>query len=262
MPLARRIGVLLLTQGTRPDLIEDQLLRADNLDYRPAPSTTPHQNSTNIADLADNLRAFHKPVLGVRTKLAVAYGHEPVDLSLNECAAWRLARFLGPPYNRMVPVTVLRFHEADPVTRWQYPKIKDGWGSLASEQPGISLDPAPLTDSAVNDPAAFFDALIGQQDRHVAQYRWEEETGHLGLIDHGFAFARPGNFFNQSVFVARRHAEGREALGQDELEALERIAAEELIGMRDILRPDQAAALEARIERMRSSGKLPGLGEW
>jgi hypothetical protein len=262
MPELRRIGVLLLTQGTRPDPIEDLLLREDIIVYRPAPSTTEHLNSTNIADLIGNLRAFHKPVRGVQTRQALAYGHDPRSASLNECAAWRLARFLGSPYDQMVPVTVLRYHEADSSVKLQHPKIRDGWGSFASEQPGSSLDPEPLETPAVNDPAAFFDALIAQQDRHVAQYRWESSLQHLGLIDHGFAFARPGDHFNESVFVRRRHMEGREELLDSELKALERLATNELIGLKDILRPDQATALEDRIERMRKSGKLLAPGEW
>lgn len=254
--------MLLITQGTRPTPVEDQLLREDIVAYRPAPSTTEHQNSTNVADLAGGLRAFHKPVQGVQVKLGEAYGHDPRAMSLNECAAWRLARFLGAPYDQMVPVTVLRFHEVDSMTKLQYPRIAEGWGSFASEKPGFSLDPEPLATPAVNDPAAFFDALIAQQDRHGAQYRWEPTLKLLGLIDHGFSFARPGDVFNESVFVRRRHVEGREALEESELQALERLRQKDLIGLKDILRPDQATALEARIERMRESGRLLAPGEW
>lgn len=257
-----RIGMLLLTQGTRPEPVEDELLRGDVTAYRPAPSTTLHQNSTNIVDLAGGLRAFHKPVRGVNGELGAVYGHDPSAMSVNECAAWRLARFLGAPYNRMVPVTVLRYHEAASPVRLQYPQISDGWGSLASEQPGVSLDPEPMEIASVNDSAAFFDALIAQQDRHGAQYRWEASLKHLGLIDHGFSFARPGDVLNESVFVRRRHLEGREKLDKGELDALARIESAYLIGLRDVLHPDQSAALGERIKRMRKSGEVLAPGEW
>jgi hypothetical protein len=262
MPDRRNIGALLLTQGTRPDLVEDRLLREDLVRYRPAPSTTPNQNSVNISDLGSGLRAFHKPLRGVKLELASIYGHEAVGVSLNECAAWRVARFLGAPYDEMVPVTVLRYHEADSATTLQYPWIADGWGSFASEKPGISLDPTPFATPDLNDAAAFFDALIAQQDRHLAQYRWEQEGGLLGLIDHGFAFARPGDPFNDSLFVRQRHAEGREQLDELEQESLERVERADLVGLRDILDPGQADAFEDRIKRMRRNGRLPAPGEW
>ena len=50
--------------------------------------------------------------------------------------------------------------------------------------------------------AAFFDSLIGQQDRHRGNYRWDATNEKLGLIDRGFAFAHaPDQYFNRSVFV-------------------------------------------------------------
>lgn len=263
MPDLRRIGVLLLTQATRPDPVEDALLREDIVGYRPAPSTTPNQNSTNIADLTSGHRTFHKPFAGVKLDLAGQYGHTQLSVGLNECAAWRLARFLGTPYTEIVSTTVLRFHVADVATRLAYPRIIDGWGSLGSEQPGVSLDPAPLADPAINDPAAFFDALIAQQDRHMAQFRWDAEAGRLGLIDHGFAFARRGDLLNQSVFLAQRHAQGRGALMSAEWEALAKIAGtSHLVGLREILDADQVDALAGRIERMLASGDLIRPGDW
>lgn len=263
MPDLRRIGVLLLTQATRPDAVEDSLLREDIVDYRPAPSSTPHENSTNIADLGSGARGFHKPLAGVKTKLAEQYGHDPLSVGLNECAAWRLARFLGPPFTALVPTTVLRFYAADPATQLAHPEIIDGWGSLSEEQPGKSLDPTPLDIPEINDPAAFFDALIAQQDRHIAQYHWDAQAHRLGLIDHGFAFARPGDVINKSIFLDRRHAQGRGVLTQPEQRALSEIArSPHLAGLRQILQERQADALARRIERMRDSGSLIHPGEW
>jgi hypothetical protein len=263
VPDVRRIGVLLLTQATRPDTIEDSLLREDIVDYRPAPSSTPHENSTNIADLRSGARGFHKPLAGVKTKLAEQYGHDQLSVGLNECAAWRLARLLGTPFTDMVPTTVLRFQVADASTRLIHLDIVDGWGSLSREQPGKSLDQTPLDIPEVNDPAAFFDALIAQQDRHVAQYRWDADARRLGLIDHGFAFARPGDILNKSIFLDQRHAQGRGTLTQPEHRALSEIArSPQLAGLRQILQEHQADALAQRIERMRNSGNLIRSGDW
>jgi hypothetical protein len=100
-------------------------------------------------------------------------------------------------------------------------------------------------------------------DRHLAQYRWDPGSRRLGLIDHGFAFARPGDILNQSVFLARRHADGRAELQQDERAALDLIArTQHLAGLGLILKTDQANALAARIERMRTSGTLIRPGDW
>jgi len=262
VPELRRIGVLLLTQATSPHPLEDRLLRNDVAAYYPAPSTYENLNSTNVADLASGVRAFHKPLLGVNGDQAKRYGHDSLTVAINECAAWRLARFLGSPYDSLVPTTVLRFHPADDASRLRYPRIVDGWGSLASEQPGRSADPAPLDDPGLTDPAAFFDALIAQQDRHIAQYRWDAAARRLGLIDHGFAFARPGDPLNASVFLDRRHGAGGAALQPSERAALQKLEREDLIGLRDILEPGQADALAARVERMLSSGRVIEAGDW
>jgi hypothetical protein len=262
MPDIRRVGVLLLSQATRPAPIEDSLLRDDVVAYRPALST-PGANSTNIADLASGLRSFHKPLAGVDAGLAQQYGHDVLSVGLNECAAWRLARFLGSPYAELVPATVLRWHDADVATKAVYPNLVDGWGSLSSEQFGRPLDPTPLSIPSVNDPAGFFDALIAQQDRHVAQYRWDAAAGRLGLIDHGFAFARPGDPLNDSVFLFQRHSDGRDRLEQSEKDALDAIAgSRNLGGVGEILGADQVQALADRIARMRATGMLLSPGSW
>lgn len=256
-----RVGVLLLTQATQPSSVEDALLRDDIVNYQPAPSSTPGQNSTNIADLESGIRCFHKPISGVKVRLARVYGHEPISVGLNECAAWRLAQFLGSPYDELVPTTVLRFHEVGAGLVALYVGA-DGWGSLADKQPGKSLDPSPLGIQSLNDPAAFFDALIAQQDRHMGQYRWDASSQRLGLIDHGFAFAREHDLLNASVFLEQRHAKGRSALDEEEMMALERLEASELVGLQDILDSSQANALGKRVSQMRARGELVEPGEW
>jgi hypothetical protein len=261
MPERNRVGVLLLAQATRPGPTEDLLLRDDIVNYFPAPATNPGQNSTNIADLSSGVRCFHKPIGGVNVQLANAFGHDPISVGLNECAAWRLARFFGPPYDELVPTTVLRFHEVKAGIGVLYVGA-DGWGSLADEQPGKALDPAPAKIPSSNDPAAFFDALIAQQDRHWGQYRWDASSQRLGLIDHGFAFAREENPLNASVFLEQRHAEGRAALDNGEVAALERLETNGFIGLGEVLDAKQATALENRASEMRARGELVKPGEW
>jgi len=50
---------------------------------------------------------------------------------------------------------------------------------MSVEAPGDTGKKEPLRDPAECDPAALFDAIIGQQDRHDTNYRWQ--PGGLGL---------------------------------------------------------------------------------
>jgi hypothetical protein len=261
MPPSNRVGAPLLTQATRPEPTEDRLLRDDVVNYFPAPATTPGMNSTNIANLSSGIRCFHKPISGVDVRLAGLYGHEPISVSLNECVAWRLARFLGSPYDELVPTTVLRFHEGKAGLGALY-VAADGWGSLADEQRGEALNIEPTTIASCCDPAAFFDALIAQQDRHGGQFRWDVGLQRLGLIDHGFAFVSEGDRLNASVFLEVRHADGRAALSDEEKAALEALQAKGFLGLGEILEQDQAKSLQNRVAAMLAKGELIQPGEW
>ena len=110
---------------------------------------------------------------GIIPRVARNYGHSLATPPICECAAWQLAKNLGEPYDRLVPVTVYR--EAGPVdddpASWNE-------GSLA-----LRLDGAAFMGSAVTRDAregalaaGFFDALIGNQDRHAGQFRWDEDN--------------------------------------------------------------------------------------
>ena len=67
-------------------------------------------------------------------------------------------------------------------------------------------------------PAAFFDSLIAQQDRHDGNWRWDGER--LTLIDHGYAFALPRAILNYSDFVVARHRHGAASLLAEEHDVL------------------------------------------
>jgi hypothetical protein len=110
-------------------------------------------------------------------------------------------------------------------------------------------------------PAAFFDALVAQQDRHAGNWRWDGER--LALIDHGYAFARPGDILNHSELVAARHSHGAGALLAEERQALTRLFGDPaLLGMTSFLEPERARALADRAQLMLTRDEVLRLGEF
>ena len=91
-------------------------------------------------------------------------------------------------------------------------------GSLSLQASGWPRDAAPTLNPTWCLPAAFFDSLIAQQDRHDGNWRWDGER--LTLIDHGYAFALPGAILNYSDFVVARRGHGAATLSPDERDAL------------------------------------------
>ncbi len=108
------------------------------------------------------------------------------------------------------------------------------------------------------DPAAFWDSLIGQQDRHYGNYRFDVTASAppLGLIDSGYAFAAPtprNHYYpHASVFVSERRRAGRLDLSSDELRWLAILVTDNPLmdTLQDILAPEQFQAFRARISRM------------
>ena len=250
-----RLGRLLLIQGDSPSPLEDELLRLDVLARRIPSSLS--VNTVYECGLADGREAFHKPHDGMREHpllkkpLWQRFGHPSAAATgINECAAWRLARAMGPPWDTLVPTAVMRWlpHEA---------ALVGGWGPLVRKGNGPSGRQDPFRRPELCLPAAFFDALIGQQDRHMGNQRYEPATGRLTLIDHGFAFPGGRWHFRASEFVTQRQHDRAAALSTEELDALRRLPElpvwEEL---ELILSPDQIAALEWRRAGMLESRQL------
>lgn len=254
MTLRKRLGVTLLLQQERPTTVEHELLHADILNISAAANHTSNDGSSRVNKVALHTRliCFHKAAAGVDEAQALSFGHRAFGVLINESAAWMLARALGPPFDEWVPTTVIRsIWPADP-------ELAGGFGALSTGIAGESEVDRPWKDPAYCDPAAFWDALIGQQDRHYSNYRFDTRSQNpmLGLIDNGYAFAAPNQLRayhpHASIFVKHRRLEGRLALSADEREWLRRLIADAslLEDLGEMLAHEQFQALVARIHRM------------
>jgi hypothetical protein len=246
-----RTGRLLLVQATGPSLEEDRLLRSDVADYHRAPTTKSGMNSTNLVTFPDGTKAYHKPFLGADPTLVADYDQSALSQSINECATWRLARFFGPPYDQLIPVTVLRYIKADAAAIRRDPDLKDGWGSLSHARSGRHYALPFAGEPDIVDQAAFIDSLIANQDRHPGQYRWDAARRQLSPLDHGFAFPKSAGRFNQSIFLEWRHNDGRAALSAEEFRLTRAVLDDpQMAGLRYFLLPEQIDVTERRLERM------------
>src|SRR5215218_7613022 len=113
-------------------------------------------------------------------------------------------------------------------------------GSLNRRLEGVNHSTDPF---AMEPPqcraAAFFDCVVAQQDRHLGNLRWDAATRRLGLYDHGYAFALPGDYLNASVFVDWRHGQGQPHLEQWERDTLDQLLGSgDLLGVGDMLPSD------------------------
>jgi hypothetical protein len=248
MPLQERVDELESQQGSPA---EDHLIHAHIAQYEVHGTANPGVNSTYYVRLEDGAEAFHKPFSGVDVGTAQHYGHHPDEAPVHECAAWRLALRLGPPYSELVATCVLREHAGEV-------------GALSARHYGLAWSNEPF--EAAPDAcfaAALFDSLIAQQDRHRGNYRWDAENRKLGLIDHGYSFAKPGQFFNKSAFVVWRWEQGLADLTEEERALLRALLdSGDLFGLAWFLLPEEAEALDARARRMLEQGTILGPGEF
>lgn len=178
------------------------------------------------------------------------YGHEPTSAMLAECAAWQLAKAIGPPWSEMVAPVVLK--GARP------PGRQLDVGTLSIHRHGRDKTRgfiAELPDAA--NAGAFFDCLIGQQDRNEGNVLWNVAGRALYLIDHAFSFAKPGNQHGELLLWSWRWVQGAKELSQSELDVLgtlEGAALEDRVAT--FLDPERLAALRNRAHRMRSTGLI------
>ncbi|MDE3102668.1 MAG: hypothetical protein KGJ98_10585 [Chloroflexota bacterium] len=250
LTLLQRIQNLSTLQGGTP--IEDAMINGAKLAYAPHGTANRGVNSTYAARIDGvPVVCFHKQFAGVDVAIANTYSQSPDSAPVNECAAWLLAKALGPPYIDLVPPCVYRVIDGQP-------------GSLALGIIGHAHEQTPLARGhAQGEAAAFFDALIAQQDRHGANYRWDPGSGRLHLIDHGYAFAVPRAFLNQSHLLQARWGNKAEALTAAEIDALQRtLAAPDLFGLASVLEAPRADALVDRVKRMLARSALMRPGEF
>jgi hypothetical protein len=255
---------MLFIQGTSPSQLEDALLH-EALLLRRTPGTQSTSTVWQCA-MAGGGTAFHKP-LGPMSiphpKLGFPvysfFGHEsPAAVAVNEAAAWRLARELGAPYDTLVATSVIRWLPPEP-------GIVGDWGALTREGVGPSGQIQPLVDPGLCDPSAFFDCLIGQQDRHAGNFRFDPGSGILTLIDHGYTFPGGQWHYNDSAFLRGRHRDGRAALSNEEAQLLADLPAMDIWSeLNAVLRDDQMMALDWRREAMLARGVLldPGSADF
>jgi hypothetical protein len=240
-----QIAAVRASQGAHP--IEQQMLD-EAFVGPPAPTSSPGINTTKQLELAGGDVVFHKPFSGVQVANAIAFGQTDETPPLHEVASWRLAVALGPPWEEIVAPCVLREYASED-------------GSLSLRASGWPRDTAPTLNPTWCLPAAFFDSLIAQQDRHDGNWRWDGER--LTLIDHGYTFALPPAILNYSDFVVARHGHGAASLLTEERDALTRLLSDpSLLGIARFLLPVRAQALADRAQLMLQRGEILRPGEF
>jgi hypothetical protein len=179
------------------------------------------------------------------------YDHTPVSTTISECAAWQLAKQLGSPWSELVVPTVMKFP--------QHPETHVPMIGAASVFRGGNVGKRGFYEAVPDQVSAgaFFDALIGQQDRNKGNVLWYEERQVIYLIDHSFSFARAGANHGASDLVQWRWGHASRRLTDTELDALGKLLeSTDLLTLRRFLDPGRADALEARGRRMRDTGEM------
>lgn len=201
-------------------------------------------NETRITCFANGDIAFHKPFSGLDDSCAEDYGHTSALQPVHEATAWHLANSLGQRYEKLVPPCVIRV-------------VEGRMGSLSQGVPGELGDPTVKNLREEADDAAFFDCLIGQQDRHLGNLLIDNPSGRLHLIDHGFTFARPGDDLNASMLMYFRIQRGGMVLKPYETKALRNVLrSKDLLGLSRVLESARSEAFRSRASRMLASGRL------
>lgn len=200
-------------------------------------------NETSRVVLDNGMVGFHKPFDGVDDSTAGFYGHDSPQQQIHEVAAWLVAREMGEPWKQLVPPVILR-------------EVGGRLGSFAMERGGVGRRHPDEVEVSDRHAAAFFDALIGQQDRHPNNYLVAGDR--VSLIDHGYSFARGGDFLNHSFFQSSRCADPSALLLKgSEVDALDRfLASADSWGLEGVLEPERLEAMRWRASEMRTTGRI------
>lgn len=205
-------------------------------DYLQAPGV----NDTLEVTFADGTTGFHKSFAGLDDDCAADYGQDSSQQPIHEVAASLLAARLGKPWALLVPACVLR--------------VVDGrLGSLVRGVSGMPLSLTGVAERQLAD-AAFFDALIANQDRHPGN--WLNDNGTMHLIDHGFSFARPGDYTNFRMLQDRRTSSAP-GLEDHERNALRRLLdSPDAFGLDGCLEAERVHALRRRARLMLATNQI------
>jgi hypothetical protein len=241
-------------------------------------------NSVFFVSMDDNTLGVWKPLGGVGQFTAATYGHRPEDTMLNEGLAWQLAKELGEPYTELVPTAVWReipnmrdlLLDANPAgverPRELYGEDYNA-GILIEYVPGRpAIEPFTGQFARQAADAAFVDALNGQQDRHLNNFRWDDRAEQLHLIDNGFAFPPRDATLNESAFLKWRTLSGDIHIGSQTINSqlteheqallhtvLENRSLEPMAAM---LGDERGSMLLDRAETMRDAGRLLAAGNY
>jgi hypothetical protein len=205
-------------------------------------------NDTRRIWLVTGVEGYHKAFVGLDDDCAQEFDQGPGLQPIHEVGAWLLARELGAPWSGMVPECVLRASEG---------KL----GSFARAVSGSTSGPVfGAVQPELLEAAAFFDALIGQQDRHLGNVLVDGDQ--IRLIDHGFTFAIAGDNYNITALHKYRF-DNSPALTGEELRLLKRLVkSEDLFGLAGVLEEPRSEALRDRARLMLRTGRLPAVGEF
>lgn len=253
-----QVDALLAFQGDHAD--EDELIAAGVVEVRAYRGATDHISDVYEVELESGRCAYFKPTNGPyaqRTpalRAMASYGHTLMSMTISECAAWQLARRLGPSWEGLVVPTVLRFLAV--------PGGGREVGSLSLAQPG--RDRQRSFFAAVPDQVssgAFYDTLVGQQDRNLGNVLWHEEARRIHLIDHAFTFGLPGRPTGEVALSVWRWRYGSRDLAGAEVRTLHDLVESDLHGLGSFVEPARAAALKRRAERMLGTRRVlqPGI---
>jgi hypothetical protein len=226
--------------------LEGLLTNEQILATSPNETANPGASKTYLVVFQSRRQAIFKPFAGQHPSVCANFQQDRFEAITHEVAAWRLAHALGGHWEQLIPTAVLR----------DLGEI--GAGVLINWREG-SPDAAVFEEAhAQVHAAAFWDALVGQQDRHARNFRYDRDVRRLALIDNAFTFARPNDLNNAAIFLARRRAENAAKLSSGEKDALEAVlGSTDLLGIRRFIATDRVEAFETRANKMLERGMLP-----
>jgi len=242
--LVNRISAAITTQTDDPqgqDLLTGTLIEV--------PFCSTGVNAITKVSLSTGGAAFHKPF----TAGELNFGHSSrpsrqmdpdlYEQALREVAAYRLSLALGEPWAGLVPTCVLREYDGE-------------LGSLSREAQGGPVWSTDTVDEPYLMAGGFFDAVIGESDRHPENML--VHAGRLYLIDHGFAFASNALTPPNSRLLEWRHLRDKVELTAGELAAIDRVLDRDNTRViAALLGPTAETAMRERALQMRSTRHLP-----